>query len=162
MTIVQSIGKPTPLNSQSLEVLRDLAATYGLDLFDQESEISLKLEQVGYHNLVLEKHEPHVFSLAQTYIQEGDVMSVPFIRFIAIDEQTVYPFSIDDHSYEPFYYETAKLHSKRHTIATYDIELMRELVEYCDNWLKEIKNQLWYLSDCRQNPRVKDNLGDEE
>ena len=158
MTTANSIGKPTPLNAQSLEVLRDLAKTYGLELFGRKREIYLKLEQEGYHNLVLERHEKHVFSLAHTFIKNGDLMSVPFVQFIAINEKTVYPISIDDHSFIPYYYETAQLHPKRHTLATYNVERMREVVEYCDNWLENIKHQAWYLDGCEKNPDVKDNL----
>jgi hypothetical protein len=70
------------LSPTASRILINLASAYGFDLTSPTQEIYLKLEQDNFMPLVLEKHEPHVFSLSHYYVQNGDLMSDPDVTFI--------------------------------------------------------------------------------
>lgn len=133
-----------------------LATAYGFDLTSPSKEIYLKLEQDNFMPLVLEKHEPHVFSLSHYYVQNGDLMSDPDVTFIIFNNSNnhlIYPLTYTQHNLG-IYQEVAWLNQERNCISLFKPYALLDLVEFCNIWMDNIYAQDWFLNKNQPNPQL--------
>lgn len=150
------MNTPSHLKLQSTLILSQLASSYGFNLLDWESDIYLKLEQEGFNRLVLERHEPHVFSLSHYYLQNGDLMADPDVTFLLIKPLSrliIYPLTFQQDNLG-IYREVAFLNSERNHLSKFKPAPIEDLVEFCDTWAANIYAQKWFLPNSKPNPLV--------
>lgn len=151
-----NIKTPPHLTWRSISILSQLAESYGFNLEDWNSDIYLKLEQKGFDSLVLERHEPHVFSLSHYYVQNGDLMADPDITFLIIKPVSrliIYPLTYQQDNLG-IYNKVALLNSQRDHLSQFNPSLMPDLVNFCDTWASNIKAQNWFLPESKPNPNI--------
>ena len=153
------------LNIKSNKILLDLLATYNLDLFDHKTDIYLKLEQEGYDSLVIEKQEPCVFSLTHSFVQNGDLMYDPSMEFLIKYNKNdlknpnsikIYPLVYINHLAQCRII-SGQLNNSRDNLSKHNPNSMRDGADFANTWLKNIKDQQWYLPRKKRNPIVKSN-----
>ena len=153
---MNNLKTPSHLNLTATILLSQLASSYGFNLLDWESNIYLKLEQEGFDRLVLERHEPHVFSLSHYYVQNGDLMADPDVTFLLIKPLSrliIYPLTFQQDNLG-IYREVAYLNSERNHLSKFKPAPMEDLVDFCNTWASNIYAQAWFLSKSKPNPSV--------
>ena len=106
--------------------------------------------------LVLEKHEPYVFSLSHYYVQNGDLMSDPDVTFLIFNHfknRLIYPLTYTQHGLG-IYQEVAFLNPERNCIDLFKLHALTDLVEFCDTWMDNIYAQGWFIDKDQPNPQI--------
>jgi len=146
---------PSSLNLEATNIIRQLTLAYDADILNSDN-IYLRLEQDCFHPLVLERHEPNVFSLTHYYTQNGDLMSDPDVTFLIHRHErslSLYPLSITQ-SALGIYDEVAFLNDKRDGLKSIKPSPMKDIADFCNVWASNILAQGWFLTDSKPNPEI--------
>lgn len=147
---------PSTISQESTLILTQLTQAYGFDLGNPQQDIYLHLELENYCPLVLERHEPNVFSLSHYYVQNGDLMADPDVTFLLHPCCRRAGFLIFPLTYQldslGLYLEHATLNRDRNQINNFKPNAMADLANSCDQWCANLKAQQWFLPPNLPNP----------